>query len=105
LFALEERSHKVDRGIPDGMRKLADRLTQLRVGPRDVIEIYTAALKQATQSITGRKDHACVEEGRLLVLELMGNLVSNYRALSLASASRRGRTHRLDAEEEVKRDG
>jgi CheY-like chemotaxis protein len=105
LFALEERSLKIDRGIPEGLRKLADRLTQLRVGPRDVIEIYTAALKQATESTTGRKDHACVEEGRLLVLELMGNLVSNYRALSLASAPGRNRTHRLDLGEEVKRDG
>lgn len=104
-LALEERGYKVDHGIPDGLRELADRLTQLRVGPRDVIEIYSAALTHSTDSTTGRKDNAYVEEGRLLVLELMGNLVSNYRVFSLASASRRGRTRRSERQEEVKRDG
>jgi hypothetical protein len=104
-FALEQRSNKVEHGIADGLRALADRLTQMRVGPRDVIEIYSAALKRATDATTGRKDRAAVEEGRLLVLELMGNLMSNYRTLSFASPSGRGRHHHVDRLQEVERDG
>ncbi len=104
-LALEERAYKIEHRIPDGLRELADRLTQLRVGPRDVIEVYSTALTHATGSTTGRKDNAYVEEGRLLVLELMGNLVSNYRAFSLASTSGRGRNRRPEQQEEVKRNG
>ena len=57
-------------------------------GPREVIDIYTSALKQRTDPAIDGKSRAYLAEGRFLVLELMGYLVSSYR--NLAGAGRQG---------------
>lgn len=98
--ALERRIYKVEPRISDELRSIADRLGFLRAGPRDVVDLHTAAIRMKTTDIHHRKADVLVEEGRLLLLELMGNLVSYYRIRSLGSgwsgastgATRNGRT-------------
>lgn len=82
-LVLEERAFKVDHNLSDELRALAELLGQVKAGPRDVIEIHSTALKAKTQDGPRPKAQAYVEEGRLLVLELMGYLVSTYRNYSL----------------------
>jgi GAF domain-containing protein len=84
-LALEQREFKVSHRISEELRSVSDRLGFSRAGPRDVVDVYRAALKRKSADAPERKGRAYVEEGRLLVLELMGHLVSYYRAASLGT--------------------
>jgi CheY-like chemotaxis protein len=77
--SLESRALKVSSDIPQDIRMLAESLGFLRAGPRDVIELHTQALTSKTKKPPAKKAQAFIEEGRFLVLELMGCLVSYYR--------------------------
>jgi signal transduction histidine kinase len=66
-------------GIADDLRALAERLGDLGAGPREITEVHTLALKQAVRGVPAAKTAALLSEGRLLALELMGNLASYYR--------------------------
>lgn len=78
-LALEQHAYKVEHNISDKLRVLAEQLGFLKAAPRDIIEIHTTSLKQKTQDVTPVKAKAYVAEGRLMVLELMGDLASYYR--------------------------
>ncbi|NUM43978.1 MAG: response regulator [Anaerolineales bacterium] len=78
--ALEHRIYHVDQGVSKDLRTLADQLGFLKAGPRDVIELHTQALKSKINQVPLQKAQAYVEEGRLMVLELMGYLVTFYRS-------------------------
>ncbi len=77
--ALEQRGFRTDLHLSERLRDLADRVGQFGGGPRDVIDLYRAALHGRRRGVASEKGRAYIEEGRLLVLELMGNLVSYYR--------------------------
>ena len=66
-------------GIAADLRGLADRLGDLGAGPREVTEVHTKALQHAVRGVAAAKTTALLTEGRLLALELMGNLTSYYR--------------------------
>ena len=78
-LALEQRAYKVKRNIPEGLRLLAEQVGFLKAGPRDVVKIHSTALKIKTNGVAPQKAQAYVDEGRLMVLELMGYLTSYYR--------------------------
>jgi PAS domain S-box-containing protein len=78
-FALEQRAHKAKHDISGELRSISERLGFLRAGPRDVVEIHSNALKGKTNLATSQRAQAYVEEGRLMVLELMGYLAAFYR--------------------------
>jgi len=78
-LALERRAYRVEHNISERLRSLAERVGFLRAGPRDVVEVHSNALKRKTREVAPAKAQAYVEEGRLMVLELMGYLVSYYR--------------------------
>ena len=69
-------------GLAEDLRGLAERLGDLGAGPREVTEVHARALQQAVRGVTAAKTQALLGEGRLLALELMGNLVSYYRRRS-----------------------
>jgi len=79
-LALEQRTHRVDHRLSDALRALADELGFLHAGPRDVIELHTAALKSRLAEAQAPKAQAYIDEGRMTVLELMGHLVAYYRS-------------------------
>jgi hypothetical protein len=69
----------VEHNVEEKLRGMAEKLGVLKVGPRDVIDIYSSALKLKTDTSMHGKAPAYVAEGRLMILELMGYLVSFYR--------------------------
>ena len=83
--ALEQRIYKVNSQLSEKLRALGDQLGFIKAGPRDIVQIHHVALQKKATHVTLSKARAYLEEGRLLVLELMGHLVSYYRnhALSL----------------------
>jgi DNA-binding response OmpR family regulator len=87
-LALEQRAYKVQHPLTDRLRTLAEDLGFLRAGPRDAIEIHTAALQRRLGRVTMQKAQVYAEEGRLLALELMGHLVTFYRNYFLGTRRR-----------------
>ncbi|MGK7940044.1 MAG: response regulator [Crocosphaera sp.] len=78
-LSLEQRVFRVDYHISQQLRTLANKLGFLKASPRDTIEIHTQVLKEKTQDVPVVKAQAYVDEGRLMILELMGYLASFYR--------------------------
>ena len=77
--ALEERAFRIDQQVSPELRSLGVRMGFLGAGPRDVVETHSFALRAKTGGTTSAKALVYVEEGRLMVLELMGHLVDYYR--------------------------
>jgi CheY-like chemotaxis protein len=73
-------------------RPLAEHLGFLGAGPRDTIEIHTEALIRLDRELSTTSQRQIALEGRIVVLELMGYLVSYYRRYYLNSMPR---THDL----------
>jgi len=78
-MSLEQRVLRVKHPIANELRAMAEQLGAFKGGPRDAIEIYVQGLKEVSHDIPPQKAQAYAEEGRLLVLELMGDLVAFYR--------------------------
>jgi DNA-binding NtrC family response regulator len=81
--ALEQRAFKVDHKTGQALHELADELGALSAGPRDVIDLHVQAIKNRLEQAGHDESSALIEEGRLLVLELMGHVVTYYRSFTL----------------------
>jgi DNA-binding NarL/FixJ family response regulator len=84
-LVLEERAFRVDHDVPARLRTQADELGFLRAGPRDVVEIHTTAIRWLSRSARAERVRHYLAEGRLLIVELMGDLVSYYRRHSFGA--------------------
>jgi len=82
-MALERRAYRGQGERLSGeLRALAERLGDLGASPREVTEVHARALGGAVRGATAKKSAALLAEGRMLALELMGNLASYYRRRS-----------------------
>ncbi len=77
--ALEQRIYRVDHAVSAELGSLAEQLGTLQAGPRDVLDLHTRVLKRRLVTVSIEEAAGYTEEGRLLVLELMGHLVTYYR--------------------------
>lgn len=85
--ALTAQTYKLESSLQsEEVARLADDLGALKAGPRDVIDIHSSAMKGGDQRATQQRRRAMIEEGRLLLLELMGRLVSHYRSYAISRA-------------------
>ncbi|MCG6551551.1 MAG: response regulator [Candidatus Magnetominusculus sp. LBB02] len=76
--AVEQRIYKTENQIQDDLLSLSEQLGFLKSGPRDVVEIHSESLKLKLNEVNMAKAQLYLEEGRFIVLELMGNLVTYY---------------------------
>jgi len=81
-LAVEQRTFKVEHDLSSQLRSLAERLGMVRAAPRDVLEVHSVALNTKTHGAPSAKVHACSEEARFMLLELMGHLCAHYRKYS-----------------------
>jgi PAS domain S-box-containing protein len=92
-MALEQRAYKVQYDISAKLQDMAGELVFLKAGPRDVVGIHTMALRNKTGSAVNRaRAQAYIEEGRVMLLQLMGHLVSQYRTYSIGSLAVKTKT-------------
>ncbi len=77
--AVDKRIYKSNHTITEGLLSISEKLGFLKAGPRDVVELHSEVIKQKIGNINFAKAQLYIEEGRLTLLELMGNLVSFYR--------------------------
>ncbi len=76
--------------IPHGdISALADRLGALGSGPRDLVDLHLRAVAAKTAEAQTKRAKAYMVEGRLLALEVMGNLVDYYRMRRVLSPGER----------------
>ena len=81
--SMEQTVYKVSHNLSDKQRKLAERLGILRAGPRDVVQAYIQAIQERTKGQPKKMIRAYTDEGRLLLIELMGYLAAYYYNQSL----------------------
>jgi CheY-like chemotaxis protein len=101
--SLEEQSYKVEASAPEALQQVAQRLGYLRAGPRDVIDLHTTVLQRLSSGANIKKVQSLVQEGRMMVLRLMGYLVSYYRYQSLGRLSENGQAGADQKQAEGKR--
>ncbi len=77
--AVQTRTYKGEPPLPPRLKVMADQLVFLKAGPRDVIDVHMAALRQRNAQATPGEARIYAEEARLLLLELMGYLAATYR--------------------------
>jgi len=81
--AVEMLVVKVDYDIPKAIGEISETLGSLRAGPRDATEIFLAALKKNCKGAAPEKCRAYREEGRIMLIELIGRLAVYFRNHSL----------------------
>lgn len=89
-MALEQRGYKVAHDTSGRLRSVAERLGFMRASPRDVVEVHSEALKEKFKTSNHLKAETYVEEGHMLVLELMGFLAMYYQNHASANYGREG---------------
>ena len=77
---IEEHALKVDRKASRKIQDLAQSLGALGATPRDITEIHVAAIKQCKSDANVRRAATITEEGRMILIEVLGNLATYYRA-------------------------
>lgn len=79
-LAIENRLYKVpvEKELRESLRDMAMGLGRKRATPKDLVEIHSTALKSKIKGESAAKIKAYVEEGRFLILELMGYLADFY---------------------------
>jgi len=77
--AVEQRLYKLDHGVSTSLRRLAEEIGAARAGPREVIRLHRAVLQRRLDALNESRAGIYAEEGRLMLLELMGDLVAFYR--------------------------
>lgn len=87
--SVEEQIYRTPNLVSARVPELAVDLGRLRSGPRDVMELHMTALNEAMHGRSRPRSQALLEEGRILVLNLMGHLAGYYRLGSRAAAGGR----------------
>lgn len=78
--AVEARAYRVSHPISERLREIAkDLVKKYSVIPRDVVQLHVTALTRKTRHLKPLLASAYHDEGRLLVLELMGHVAGFYR--------------------------
>lgn len=99
--ALEELSHRTDNSYRDSVAEFADSIGMLNLGPRDIINIHKEVILRKAQAANQAKLRAYISEGRLLLVQLMGHVLTFYRSFfwgcrALAAKAARERSHDHD---------
>lgn len=81
--SLEEQAYRGQETVDSDLRSLAAVLGFLGAGPRDVIDLHTRSMRGLVEHEDPALVSGAVEEGRVIVLQLMGRLASYYRDRSV----------------------
>jgi len=91
---LERRIYKTDPNLSEPLADLASRLGFLKATPRDVVELHSEVLKQKSRSAPPARMRGYLEEGHLLLVELIGHLAAWYRNQTFAGGEQKNKPKR-----------
>lgn len=86
-MALERPARNATRDISEGLRAISEELGVLKAAPRDLLDVHSETLRIKSCGSTLEKAKECADEGRLMLIEAMGYLVSYYRNYSTYAMS------------------
>lgn len=86
-LSLERQFYRVNHDTAEALEALAKELCQYQAGPRDAVELFSNALNAKRILASDEKYKAYAQEGRLLLMELLGYMVRWYRSVACAEAS------------------
>ena len=78
-LAMVHRIYKVTGTVSPRLRMLAEDLGCVNAHPRDLIEIHKRAFAEKSRGLSPARAEMLLEEGRLILLELMGHLAAYYQ--------------------------
>lgn len=81
-YALDKRFFKGENPIHEKISKLTGLLCFLKAGAKDVIEIHRTTMELKTRSVYSKEAVLIIEEARYILLEIMGNMINQYRKTS-----------------------
>ncbi len=84
--AVERQVMRSDRQVETRLKEMARRMSRLRVAPRDLVDVHVAALRGKSKAGAPQRSKAISDEGRIVLLELMGYLASEYRVFAIGRA-------------------
>ncbi len=88
--AFEQRMYRVTHDLHAGASTIAAILARQSAGPRDVIALHTRTIEAVQARLNNpRQMQVYLEEGRLLLLEVMGYLAACYRDMVIAAIEQR----------------
>lgn len=82
-IAVEKRVYKSEKNYSEQFGILTEELCNLRVSPKDIINIHTNALNDLIKKNTKKKSMLFIEESRFLLLEIMGHMIIFYRKYAI----------------------
>lgn len=85
--AVELLAFRLPDRVRSGARALAALFYAFGAGPRDVVDIQTAALAECGRKLTGRMYTVYRQEAPMLLLEVMGCLAAHYRNRAIGSCT------------------
>lgn len=85
---LENQVLNVKHDVKSGLRELAEALCLYRAHPREVVRLHMEVLREKSKVAPPPRSNALIAEGRLLVLELMGDVAALYRRYAYGPAPR-----------------
>ncbi len=79
VSSLERRAYKVEYNISSMVRELAIALGKQTIRPRELVRLHLLVIEQSVMKLPVVKRKAYENEGRIILLELMGYLATFYR--------------------------
>jgi PAS domain S-box-containing protein len=78
-LSVEHQAYQMQPDISGALRAIADELGSVGAGPLEVVALHSQALRIKVDGLKPELKWAFMEEGRLMVLQLMGYLATYYR--------------------------
>lgn len=77
--ALENQIFRAESDVAQGAREMSRRLCGLNARARDVVDLHAEVIQERTARENPDKSRACMTEGRMLLMRLLGYLADCYR--------------------------
>lgn len=81
--AIDERFFMVQHNLREKLNHLSGNLCFLKAGAKDIIDIHRQCIITRISEAKPKEQKVVLEESRLLLIELMGNMINYYRRTSI----------------------
>lgn len=78
-LVVAERAYRIEGESHEHLQRLANLLGMQQATPRDVVDIHRQSLKMCLKDVHPKRAEAYLQEGRVVILELMGYVLNFYR--------------------------